>query len=103
MSFNGTEGAPISIEEAKNLITTYKVKFPSGVNSVFIGKDNIAALLNRPGSMGIRVYFATDANNNNTIAMVSATANQDDDLGLIINKGIPCPPMCPSVSLLNGL
>ena len=102
MAFNGTEGGPITIDEAKKLVTTYRSKCPNSVNSVFIGKEHIAALLSRSGSMGIRVYFGTDGNNNNTIAMVSATENQDDDLGLIINKGMPCPPTCPSVNPLNG-
>lgn len=102
MSFNGNEGGSISEAVAKQMTQAYKKMYPGTTKGVFIGKTNINSLLNRPDSMGIRVYFAQNELGENTIVMVSAKSNEDDDLGLIIDTGVPCPNRCGCSDDLNA-
>lgn len=102
MSFNGTEGNAISLSEAKALTDKFKKDYPGQTKAVFIGRENIEDLLASEGSMGIRVYFGRTSNNKNTIIMVSAVSNEDDDLSLIIDNGCSCPSACGCANDLNA-
>lgn len=102
MSFNGTEGAAISQRDATDLTSTYKKKYPGVTKGVFIGREHIEDLLNCEDSMGIRVYFGRTTLGENTIVMVSADSNEDDDLSLIINNGCSCPSVCGCANDLNA-
>ncbi len=101
MSFNGSEGSPISVTAAAELTNNYQSLNPGQIKAGFIGKDYISELINQEGSMGIRIYFGTKDNGENTLVLVSALENEDDDLNLIIDNAEPCPMRCSSANALN--
>ena len=97
MSFNGTEGSPITLAQGKTLTANYRRANPNTTKGVFIGIDHINDLLAQTGAKGIRVYFGNESTSGNTIVMVAADASENDILDLIINSGKLTPP-CSGVS-----
>ena len=102
MSFNGTEGAPISLEEGAKLTSAYRKANPNTTLGVFIGREHIQSLLDPSSAMGIRVYFGKDGFGTNTIVVVAADANEDDMLDLIIDNGPKSPPCSGVANDLNS-
>lgn len=103
MAFNGTEGEMISLAEAAGLTANYRDKNPGDVQACFYGKDNILALLNQTGAMGIRVYYGIDEDGQKQLVLVAADTNENDILGLTLENGTRCPPNCSNGNSLNGL
>ncbi|MCU0421967.1 MAG: hypothetical protein MUC81_04070 [Bacteroidia bacterium] len=102
MTFNGTEGAPIDITEASTLTTNYRNANPNGIKAFFMGRDILLDILNQQGCMGIRVYYGLDNAGAQKLVFVGADANGDDMLGLIADKGRPCPEDCGKANSLNS-
>lgn len=102
MAFDGTEGSAITEAKGAQFTSDFRKRYPSATKGVFIGKDHLLDLLNRSGSKGIRVYFGVDEGGAETTVSVSAKANEDDDLGLIIDCGKKCPPYCGAANSLNS-
>ncbi len=103
MSFNGTEGGPITLAQGKALTACYRRACPNTTKGVFIGKDHINDLLAQTGAKGIRVYFGNDSvTGSNTIVMVAADANENDILDLIIDTGKQSPPYSGNANDLNS-
>jgi hypothetical protein len=50
--------------------------------------------------MGIRAYYGLDDNGNRQLVLVSATADMEDQLDIILDSAIPCPNNCASDSPL---
>ena len=102
MSFNGTEGEAISLETGATYTKNYRDENPTGVQSAFYGRDLLEALLAQPGSMGIRVYYGLNEDGIQELVLVSADADENDNLNLIVDKSIKCPPRCPKKNALNS-
>ncbi|MFA9210674.1 MAG: hypothetical protein ACEQR5_02520 [Moraxellaceae bacterium] len=102
MSFNGTEGEAISLETGATYTKNYRDENPTGVQSAFYGRDLLEALLAQPGSMGIRVYYGLNEDGIQELVLVSADADENDNLNLIVDKSIKCPPRCPTKNALNS-
>lgn len=96
MAFNGTEGAPISLDEAAEMTKAYRAARQGAVQCEFIGRQQIEALLSRAGSMGIRMYHGINPNGVPQIILVSATGDENDDLGLILDYGPKTLPKTPN-------
>lgn len=102
MAFNGTEGSPITQLKAQAMTAAFRLLSLNQINSVFIGREHIEALLAQSGSMGIRIYYGIDLLDLKPI-LVSSDQNEQDDMSLIIDNGKKCPPYCgPLLNLLNG-
>ncbi|MEQ8243776.1 hypothetical protein [Fulvivirga sp.] len=104
MAFNGREGSPISLDVAKSWTKKYRDANKGKTRAIFYGKEKLQELLNEPGAMGIRIYFAVDDSGDNSLVLVSATEDQNNILptnegkdggGTILDNGKPCPPDCP--------
>lgn len=102
MSFNGTEGEAISLETGATYTKNYRDENPDGVQSAFFGRDLLEALLAQPGSMGIRIYYGLNEDGIQELVLVSADADENDDLNLIVDKSHKCPPRCPKKNALNS-
>jgi len=102
MSFNGTEGSPITLAQGKTLTANYRRACPNTTKGVFIGMDHINDLLAQTGAKGIRVYFGNDSVTGNTVVMVAADGSENDILDLIIDCGKPSPPNSGSANDLNS-
>lgn len=104
MSFNGSEGEAISLEEASRWTARWREeKQPEDPNAIFLGKEKIQDILNQQGCVGIRTYFAIDDDGQKTLVLVGAEENDNDQTnGMILDRGKKCPPYCPDGSPLNG-
>jgi hypothetical protein len=104
MSFNGNEGAFISLEEGAVMTANYRNTIqPGEVIGVFMGKEKIEKILEQPSCVGIRFYFAINEKGEKTLVLVGTDANQNDIVdGLIGDNGLPCPNLCSSSNALNS-
>jgi hypothetical protein len=108
MSFNGKEGQVYPLEEASRLTSRYRERSPNGGKGVFYGREALLALLDQPGSMGIRFYFGLKESDPEddcleTVVCVSADEDENDQLenGLIYQGGQGCPKRCGTLNRLN--
>lgn len=54
----GKEGAEIDITTAAEWTKNHRLRSPGGTLSQFFGSENIRKILDQPGCMGIRIYYA---------------------------------------------
>jgi hypothetical protein len=103
MSFNGTEGAQITLREATEWTANYRNSDSGSVNAHFFGKDHITSILNQTGCKGIRMYHGIDSDGNPCLILVGVDADEKDLYnGYIAERGVSCPPYCGSGSPLQG-
>ena len=109
-SFDGTEGDPIDLTTAKRWTSNYRAINSTGVQAHYFGNEIIQQLLERPGCVGIRMYYAindegerkllligVDTNGENLLPSSSSRLMEDDDP--VVDYSFPCPTYCPQ----NGL
>lgn len=102
MSFNGTEGGAIDLDNAGTLTENYRVANTGAVKGAFYGKDILNQLLDQEGCMGIRIYYGQDERGNKELVLVGAQANEDDLLELVADTGVKCPTSCGAPNSLNS-
>ncbi|TNF48427.1 MAG: hypothetical protein EP305_05510 [Bacteroidetes bacterium] len=102
MSFDGKEGAMISLQEAADLTANYRNRNEGAVKGYFYGKDHLETLLSQNGCVGIRIYFGEDNTGTTQLVLVGANGSEDDLLGQVLENGTPCPPRCGSRNDLNS-
>lgn len=104
MSFNGSEGAFITLEEGAVMTANYRNTIqPGEVIGLFFGKEKIEKILEQPGCVGIRYYFAINDLGEKTLVLVGTDADQNDIVdGLIGDNSLPCPSLCSSSNALNS-
>lgn len=105
MAFKGKEGRPITLEQAKRWTKRYRKENDGAVRAHFYGCDQIRALLDEPGCVGIRIYYAIDDEGRRKLVLVGADAEEnnlvpkeqgkDDNPYRLLNDGVDCPPSCP--------
>ena len=54
----GNEGGPIELKKAAQWTANHRLRHPNGTISQFFGREILNKLLNQPGSLGIRFYYA---------------------------------------------
>lgn len=102
MAFDGTEGGWIDESTASDWTANYRTANPGAVKAHFIGKDYIETLLAQNDSMGLRIYYAEDAEEEKHLIIVAAKSNEDDNLKKIANYTVPCPTTCGVNNALNS-
>jgi hypothetical protein len=102
MAFNGTEGGPITLEAAAAMTACYRKLHPNQTEAHFMGKENLLALLNQTGCVGIRVYYGDKPSGGKELIFVGADAEENDMLGLIMDIAKPCPTHCSNGNPING-
>lgn len=101
MSFNGKEGGLISLEDGAAMTARYRANFPTQIKARFFGKEIITKILDQSGAVGIRMYFAQNANNEMELVICAADGNENDMLQMIGDMALSCPSRCGSVNNLN--
>lgn len=103
MSFNGNEGEGIPLDLAKAWTKKWReTKAPEDPNAFFFGREKLQEILNQEGSVGIRVYFGVNDENQKALILVGADADENDQTDrLVLDKGLKCPPHCPNGGGLN--
>ena len=106
-TFNGTEGAPIELEQAAAWTANYRREAVADANGTvakahFYGRDILKKLLDQEGCMGIRIYYALDEKGQKQLVLVGADADGNDIQGTVVDTGKICPPDCDTGGVLNG-
>lgn len=103
MAFDGTEGEQLSINEASTMTSDYRAANPNEILGHFMGKDMLNSILSQTGCVGIRSYYALDANGKKELVIVGVDANQNDLVnGIIADRHYPCPNACSMSNALNS-
>lgn len=104
MSFNGNEGAVVTLADASRWTGNYRNTVPAGdVIGLFLGKNQLMKILNQTGCMGIRFYYAIgDDGVKNLVAVGAMTDESDMTTGVILDKCSLCPPRCGTRNSLNS-
>lgn len=101
MSFDGTEGGKITLKDGGTMTAKYRQNNPGQRLGHFFGKDILNQILEQNGYMGIRMYYAMDANGNKELVIVGADADENDMTNLVADVSCPCPP-CGDTNPLNS-
>lgn len=101
MSFDGTEGAAIPLKTGGEMTAKYRGNNPGDRKGHFFGKDILRQILTQEGCMGIRMYYAENADGEKELVIVGADANENDMLDLVVDVSRPCPP-CGGGNPLNS-
>lgn len=93
----------ITLAEAITMTHAYQnsPQFAGQTKAGLISATAVQDLLNQPGCMGVRIYFALNANDNLTLVLVGTDTNEKDmTTGVILDKLKDCPPNCDFDSVL---
>ncbi len=105
-TFNGGEGEPIDLAQAAKWTANYRSGNTGSdgdtVKAHFYGREVLQQLLDQPGCMGIRIYYAHDEKGQKQLVLIGANEEGDDMEELIIDGSHICPPDCSTTGKLNG-
>ena len=69
----------------------------------FVGTNKLQSILSQEDCIGIRVYNGydyTEGRMNQVFVGVDSNENDMKD-GLIVDKSLVCPPVCPTISIMD--
>jgi hypothetical protein len=103
MSFNGNEGAVVSLTDASRWTANYRKTINEGdIFALFAGKEKLLRILNQEDCMGIRFYFGIGDDGKPNLVAVGADANENDmEQGVIVENFFPCPYHCSTANPLH--
>ena len=106
-TFDGTEGAPINLEQGASWTANYRrnaVADADGnvVKAHFYGREILQKLLDQERCMGIRIYFGRDEKGQKQLVLVGADADGKDMESMVVDNAKICPPDCSMEGKLNG-
>jgi hypothetical protein len=98
MSFTPQDGKVITLLEAQELIADFKTNYPNEINSFFVGCEHVEHILVQEDCIGIRIINGFDSRTEKTTKVLVGVDNHGNDMdaGLIVDKLVPCPPVCPT-------
>lgn len=98
MKLDATTGSIITEERARELVTSFGIKYKDEINSSFIGSDNVQHILKQEGCVGLRIYNGYDDENkkmNLVLIGVDGSGKEMLEDGIIYDELSQCPPICP--------
>jgi hypothetical protein len=97
MAFDGSEAEKISLQFALEWQKRYQESVKEGAKRAhFFGRNILQEILYQEDCKGIRFYYALDDEGSRQLIAVGANADEQDLYnGIIAEKGIACPPLCP--------
>jgi hypothetical protein len=102
MPFTGNENCTISIKDAADLNANFRNMFPGQPLGIYFSQRTLQEVLGQTACVGIRFYFAADADGQLTLTFAGVVADEDDILGIIGDGGLKCPPSCGTPNVLNS-
>lgn len=103
MAFTGDEAKEFPLNTAAAWTANYRKSNPEGIKAHFFGNKIINKILQQPGCVGIRCYYALDDKGVQQMIIVGADRDENDMYnGVIAEVSFPCPPYCPNSSPLIG-
>lgn len=107
-TFDGTEGAPIALDQAAAWTANYRRQAVADettgtvTKAHFYGRDILLKLLEQEGCVGIRVYYGRDDRGQKQLVLVGADADGNDLESMVVDNSRICPPDCSTDGILNG-
>ena len=100
---NPNSGSVISLNEAKELVSEFKKKFPKEIKDLFVGMNHVNDILSQDGCIGIRIYNGySETHDRLSHVLVGVDENGNDmTSGILVDRMVPCPTMCDNNSPLN--
>jgi len=103
MEITGKEGGPVDRATAKRWTANYRRSGRGKANCHIFGKETIQALLDQPGCVGIKIYYALNDQNDQQILLVGTDADGSSmEDGLIMDQSKVCPPDCSGTGDLDS-
>ncbi len=104
LQYTGKEDHSITLEEASNLTQNFQLQAsPDQVIAGYFGKEAILAILSQESAVGMRCYYALDADGISHLVIVGVNAKGNDMTdGLLAQRMTKCPPYCPELNELNS-
>ena len=104
MSFNGNEGAIITLEKGSEMTARFRRTISTGYTlGQFIGSNLLNRILAQENCVGIRFYYALDENNKKNLVCVGVDANENDLYeGIVADEFQRCPPHSSNSNPLNS-
>jgi hypothetical protein len=106
MSYTGHEDNKITFAQGAELTANYRKEIPSGdILAYYYSKDSINCLLNQPGCVGIRTYFARTDEGVLCLVIVGVDSEGNDQIGsqyYCVDDGFGCPANCSTPNILNS-
>ncbi len=93
----------VSIQEARDLTRNYRTRYRNEIKGHLFKKEDIEAILNQRGCIGIRAYYGIDDVGKKSLVLIGVKetlSNYEDILGVAVDRGAPCPTQCDSSSPL---
>ncbi len=102
MTKPGNQDHRITLAEGVALTRRHRKAAAAGeVRSVGFGRQAFDAILAQPGCTGIRIYLGRGDDGTPAMVLVGMDAEGEDLAdGEVMDRGWPCPPVCPSSSPL---
>ncbi len=104
MTYTGEENHDISLAQASEMTKRYRENMTAEqtVIAEYFGKDAIMKILKQDHCVGIRAYYALDANMVQNLVLVGVDSNGDDQyLESLAENGLAFPPYGSSPNPLN--
>jgi hypothetical protein len=103
LHLTGAENHSISLEEAVDMTTRYRISVPEGsVLAESFGRDAISAILAHPKCAGLKAYYGMKEDGVRVLVLIGVDSEgRDLTNGVIADNGILCPPFCGSAILDN--
>lgn len=104
MSFTGNEDHSITLQEASEWTANYRETISQGDTIAhFFGKTAINAILAQSNCVGIRIYYALDANGAKHLVITGVDSSENDLYnGLLAERSKQCPTNCSAPNSLNS-
>jgi hypothetical protein len=93
----------ITLSEAQEMTHAFQnsSQFQNLTKACMIDKNAYQQVIDQPGCVGLRTYFALNSSQMLTIVVVGVDENGNDlTSGIILNKSDDCPTFCANNSLL---
>lgn len=93
MSEKQISGAIIDVSEAKSLVHAFKIQYPNLITASVIDASLLRQLIDQVGCTEVRIYNGYDTILNKfSPVLIGVNENDDDMMGVILERTRPCPP-----------
>src|SRR4051812_39537894 len=103
MSFTGNEEHSISLATASAMTKNYRDTVSANATIAhYFGKSELQSVLNQSDCVGLRMYYAIDANGKKQLVIVGVNSSENDLYnGLLLDRSMCCPENCSTANPLN--
>lgn len=103
MALDENTGDDITLTEAQDYISEFEKQYPNEVKAFFIGASHFRSILDQQDCIGIRIYNGYDLTEERMNQVLVGVDSDENDMktGVIINKSAVCPPVCPTISIMD--